>query len=123
LQTALTTINPNIPADAIEDAIRKVTQTETPSLYENNHCFHKFLTDGVDVEYQADDHTKYDKVWLIDFQKLENNDWLAVDQSSRASFLKTAFSAFSATLSSLKQTAIRSSKRWIDWSDTYSHSK
>jgi type I restriction enzyme R subunit len=80
LQNALVTINPDIPADAIEDAIRKVTQTETPSLYENNRRFHKFLTDGVDVEYQADGYTKYDKVWLIDFHKPENNNWLAVNQ-------------------------------------------
>jgi type I site-specific restriction-modification system R (restriction) subunit len=80
LQTALVTINPDISANAIADAIRKVTQTETPSLYENNRRFHKFLTDGVDVEYQADGYTKYDKVWLIDFHQPENNDWLAVNQ-------------------------------------------
>lgn len=80
LQTALKIINPNIPNDAIEDAIRKVTQTENPSLYENNRRFHKFLTEGVDVEYQAEDYTKYDKVWLIDFNKPQNNNWLAVNQ-------------------------------------------
>jgi type I restriction enzyme, R subunit len=80
LQTALATINPHIPVEAIEDAIRKITQTETPNLYENNRRFHKFLTDGVDVEYQAEGYTKYDKVWLVDFQNPENNDWLAVNQ-------------------------------------------
>ncbi|MGL5794743.1 MAG: type I restriction endonuclease, partial [Waterburya sp.] len=36
--------------------------------------------DGVDVEYQAEGYTKYDKVWLLDFNKPENNDWLAVNQ-------------------------------------------
>jgi type I restriction enzyme, R subunit len=80
LQTALAIINPHIPADAIADAIRKITQTETPSLYENNRRFHKFLIDGVDVEYQAEGYTKYDKVWLVDFQHPENNNWLAVNQ-------------------------------------------
>ncbi len=81
LKTALETINPDIPADAIQDAIRKVTQTETPSLYENNRRFHKYLTDGVDVEYQAEEgYTKYHKVWLIDFQNPDNNNWLAVNQ-------------------------------------------
>jgi type I restriction enzyme, R subunit len=80
LQTALHIINPHIPADAIADAIRKITQTETPSLYENNRRFHKFLTDGVDVEYQAGGYTKYDKVWLVDFQHPDRNNWLAVNQ-------------------------------------------
>ena len=70
--TCVININPNIPTNAIKDAIRKVTQTETPSLYEKNRRFHKFLTDGVDVEYQAEGYTKYDKVWLIDFNKPEN---------------------------------------------------
>ena len=81
LKTAIETINPDIPSGAIQDAIRKVTQTETPSLYENNRRFHKYLTDGVDVEYQAEEgYTKYDKVWLIDEQNLDNNNWLAVNQ-------------------------------------------
>ncbi len=55
-------------------------RTYTPSLFENNRRFHKLLTDGVDVEYQAEGRTIYDKVWLIDFTNLNNNDWLAVNQ-------------------------------------------
>ena len=77
---ALQTINPNIPPDAIEEAIRKVSRTDTPSIFENNRRFHKLLTDGVDVEYQAENRTIYDKVWLIDFTNPNNNDWLAVNQ-------------------------------------------
>lgn len=80
LRTALSDINPDIPQEAIEDAIRKVTRTESPSLYENNRRFHKFLTEGVDVEYHADGRTKYDKVWLIDFNHPENNNWLVANQ-------------------------------------------
>ena len=80
LRSALATINDKIPPDAIEEAIRKVTRTDTPSLFENNRRFHKLLTDGVDVEYQAEGRTIYDKVWLIDFTNPDNNDWLAVNQ-------------------------------------------
>lgn len=80
LQNALEIINPDISSEAIEDAIRKVTRTESSSLYENNRRFHKFLTDGVDVEYQVDGYTRYQKVWLVDFNKPDNNDWLAVNQ-------------------------------------------
>jgi type I restriction enzyme R subunit len=81
LQTALERINPEIPQTAIEEAIRKVIRTESPNLFENNRRFHKFITDGVDVEYRADDgRTINKKVWLIDFNDIKNNDWLAVNQ-------------------------------------------
>jgi len=80
LENALQTINPNIPPSAIEDAIKKLTRIESPNLYENNRRFHKLLTDGVDVNYQKDDRTIYDKVWLIDFHNPDNNDWLALNQ-------------------------------------------
>ncbi|PSF31078.1 DEAD/DEAH box helicase [Aphanothece hegewaldii CCALA 016] len=80
LENALQTINPSIPPSAIEDAIKKLTRTESPNLYDNNRRFHKLLTDGIDVNYQKDDRTIYDKVWLIDFQNPNNNDWLALNQ-------------------------------------------
>lgn len=80
LQTALERINPDLPPSAIEDAIALVTRAESPSLYENNRRFHKFLTEGIDVEYQAKGRTVYDKVWLLDFNQPDNNDWLAVNQ-------------------------------------------
>src|SRR5436309_2560996 len=49
LRSALLKINPYIPADTIEEVIRKVTRAESPSLFENNRRFHKWITDGVDV--------------------------------------------------------------------------
>jgi type I restriction enzyme R subunit len=80
LRTALESINPTIPTDAIDEAVRKVTRTESPSLIENNRRFHLMLTDGVDVSYIADDREVYDKVWLLDLDNLNNNNWLAVNQ-------------------------------------------
>jgi type I restriction enzyme R subunit len=55
LQTALENINPNIPPDAISEAVRKITRTDSPSLIENNRRFHRMLTDGVDVEVLSED--------------------------------------------------------------------
>ena len=43
--------------------------------------FHKLLTEGVDVEYEAEDGSiTAGKVYLIDFDKIENNDWFVVSQ-------------------------------------------
>jgi type I restriction enzyme R subunit len=81
LKAALERINPNIPPEALEDAFRKITRPSSPALVGNNRSFHKMLSDGIEVEYRTEDgRIKGDKVWLIDFEDLENNDWLAVNQ-------------------------------------------
>jgi type I restriction enzyme R subunit len=81
LRAAVARLNPGIPEPALEEAVRKVTVTESPSLIENNRRFHKLLTDGVDVEYRrADGSIAGDKVWLFDFANPERDDWLAVNQ-------------------------------------------
>lgn len=83
LRSAVSAINPNIPRDAQEDAIKKVINVaySNPSLLETNHAFHRMLAEGVDVEYRRDDGSiAGDKVYLVDHKNLSNNDWLAVNQ-------------------------------------------
>lgn len=80
LKDALKRINPTIPPEALEDAFRKVTRPSSPALVGNNRSFHKMLADGIEVEYRHEGRIKGDKVWLIDFENLDNNDWLAVNQ-------------------------------------------
>jgi type I restriction enzyme R subunit len=81
LRSALARINPDIPLDALDEVIRKITRSDTPNLFENNRRFHQQLTGGVDVEYHANDgRIIHDKAWLIDFSDPGNNDWLAVNQ-------------------------------------------
>lgn len=83
LRSAVSAINPNIPRDAQEDAIKKVVNVaySNPSLLETNHAFHRMLAEGVDVEYRRDDGSiAGDKVYLVDHKNLSNNDWLAVNQ-------------------------------------------
>ena len=52
LRTALAKINPKVPAVAIDEAVRTITRTDTPTLIINNRAFHKLLTDGVSVQYR-----------------------------------------------------------------------
>ncbi|TDQ43841.1 type I restriction endonuclease subunit R [Tepidicella xavieri] len=80
-EDAVARLNPGLPLEARQDAIRKVTQSELPSLLEENRRLHRLLTEGVDVEYYAEDGTlTAGKVALIDFDHPEQNDWLAVSQ-------------------------------------------
>ena len=79
--TAVARLNTGMPPEARQDAIRKVMQSELPSLLEENRRIHKLMSEGVDVEYYADDGTlTAGKVSLIDFERPEQNDWLAVSQ-------------------------------------------
>lgn len=80
LRDALAALNPNIPADALEDAFRKVTLAQHPSLIANNRAFHRMLVDGVPVEYQRDGRTVHDQVWLVDWENPDANDWQVVNQ-------------------------------------------
>jgi type I restriction enzyme R subunit len=81
LRQALGRLNPGVPVEALEDALRKVLRLGTPSVAQTNRAFHRMLRDGVDVEYaRPDGSTKHDKVWLIDFGDAEANDWLVVNQ-------------------------------------------
>jgi type I restriction enzyme, R subunit len=81
LRDAIARLNPEIPSDAREEALRKVLRLETPSLIGNNRRFHHILRDGVEVEYRREDGSiAGDQVRLIDFDNPDANDWLAVNQ-------------------------------------------
>lgn len=82
LRERLIALNPHIPNSAIEDAVAQITRPNFPSLIQNNREFHRQLRDGVRVEFQADGETKGDFVRLIDFENVEANDFLAVNQFS-----------------------------------------
>ncbi len=81
LERQVAKLNPAVPADAIAVALRKVLSSETANLIEENRRIHKLIVDGVDIEYRAaDGRIVGDKVWLIDFDNVEANDWLVVNQ-------------------------------------------
>lgn len=80
LEEAVRRINPNVPSEASEEAIKKVLRSESPSLIQNNYQFHKYLTEGVDVEYRNGDRIVGDKVWLVNYEDTTQNEYLVVNQ-------------------------------------------
>lgn len=81
LHKAIEKLNPSIPADAKEEALKKVLRTTTISLFENNQAFHQMLTEGIDVKFGiGEGKTKTDKVWLVDFANPKNNEFIAINQ-------------------------------------------
>jgi type I restriction enzyme R subunit len=81
LQAALSRINPDLPAQALEEALRKITRLGKPSLLLNNHAFHHLLVNGIEVEYKTQDGRMVNgRAHLVDFEDSDNNDWLVVNQ-------------------------------------------
>jgi type I restriction enzyme R subunit len=81
LRQALASLNSDLPPEALEDAYRKLTRTDAPSLLERNRAVHRMLVDGVTVEYRRKDGSIAGaQAKVINFDKPDNNDWLAINQ-------------------------------------------
>jgi len=81
LRQALAQLNSKLPPEALEDAYRKLTRTDAPSLLERNRAIQRLLVDGVTVEYRRKDGSIAGaQAKVIDFDDPDNNDWLAVNQ-------------------------------------------
>ncbi len=81
LRHALARLNKDLPPEAIEDAYRKLTRLDAPSLPERNRAIHRMLVDGIAVEFRRPDGSIAGaQARVIDFETPDNNDWLAVNQ-------------------------------------------
>ena len=81
LYAALDRINPNLSAEALDDAFRKLTHPEGATLETRNRALHRMVVNGVTVEYR-DPHgaVRGAQAQVIDFDNWQANDWLAVNQ-------------------------------------------
>ncbi len=83
LKNAVYSLNKDMPVSAKEEAIRKVLHLSTPNLIKANEEFHKMMTEGIDIgEYIDNDKNKRSggKIYLIDFENINNNEFLAINQ-------------------------------------------
>jgi type I restriction enzyme R subunit len=81
LRDSLQRLNPHVPADAIEQAITRVLETESPNVIEDHAAFHSLLIEGVRVTFtDADGGQLTEIVRLVDFADPTNNEFLAVNQ-------------------------------------------
>jgi type I restriction enzyme R subunit len=81
LRQALVRFNPDLPAEALDDAFRKLMRPDAPSLIERNRAVHRMLVDGVTVEYRRTDGSIAGaQARALDFDAPDNNDWLVVNQ-------------------------------------------
>jgi type I restriction enzyme R subunit len=83
LRDGLARLNPQLPAEALEDAFRRLTRPAGTERVVRNRAVHRLLVDGVTVEYREPaGNVRGAQVRVIDFDDPTDNDWLAVSQFS-----------------------------------------
>jgi type I restriction enzyme R subunit len=81
LYEALVRINPHVPMQAYEEALKRIVRPKEPDVVLDNRHFHNLLVNGVDVEIRgAAGELRTDKLSLIDFVNPSNNEFVAVNQ-------------------------------------------
>ena len=80
LETALRRINPHMDAAVLQAALKEVARISSPELLSNNETFHRLLTEGVKVSYQQDGSERGAIVWLVDFARPDNNEFVVANQ-------------------------------------------
>ena len=80
LKSSLTRINPDIPIETINNASSEILNPKIPGLLQSNREMHKLMTKGLKVTFTVDNQEVGKQLKLIDYDNIENNDWLVVNQ-------------------------------------------
>ena len=80
LRSALIRINPDIPNQIINNSMPEIINPDIPVLLSCNREMHKWITKGLKVSFMQDNQEIGKRLKLIDFDNIENNDWLVVSQ-------------------------------------------
>lgn len=80
LRAAVERLNPQLPASAVEEAVRKLTASDhTRSMVQHNREFYGWIRNGVPVAYRdAAGNLRDDHARVIDFRDVSQNRFLAV---------------------------------------------
>lgn len=80
LQTAFERLNPHLPVSCFEQVLQKLTKPESLDLITNNRAFHHMLLEGVPVSYKKEDDWVNDHAFLVDFNHIYQNRFVAINQ-------------------------------------------
>ena len=80
LQTAFERLNPHLPVSCFEQVWQKLSKPESLDLISNNRAFHHMLLEGVPVSYKKEDDWVNDHAFLVDFNHVQQNRFVAINQ-------------------------------------------
>ena len=77
---ALYRLNPNLPNDAIQDALYKLKNFENGELVQKNEVFMDYLQHGIEVRYfdKGEEHSSI--AYLLDYKQPNNNSFIVANQ-------------------------------------------
>ena len=77
---ALNHINPDMPDDAIAEAMFKLKNFENADLIQKNSVFMDYIQHGVEVHYYVKGEERSGLVYLIDYNNPSNNSYIVANQ-------------------------------------------
>ncbi len=80
LEESLVRLNPDLPEDAIADALFKLRNFENGELVQKNEVFMDYLQNGIPVRYFVNDEERSSIVYLVDYQNPDNNSFIVSNQ-------------------------------------------
>jgi len=72
--------NPSISPEAQRQASQALQRIDFLQLLTNNKQFHLYLTEGIPVRFRMDERERDDNIQIIDFEPVENKEYLAINQ-------------------------------------------
>ncbi|MGN5534223.1 type I restriction endonuclease subunit R [Acinetobacter sp. Lyrl_1] len=80
VQAAFERLNPHLPVSCFEQVLLKLSKPESLDLVTNNRAFHRMLLEGVPVTYKKQDDWVHDHAFLVDFNHVHQNRFVAINQ-------------------------------------------
>ncbi|MCD7823910.1 MAG: type I restriction endonuclease subunit R [Oscillospiraceae bacterium] len=80
LEEWIVRLNPEMPEDAIGDALYKLRNFENGELVQKNEQFMDYLQNGVPVKYFVKGEERSGIVYLVDYKNPENNSFVVANQ-------------------------------------------
>lgn len=80
LRSSMESINPKLPAVAIDEAIMKIKEYEAGSLVSKNEIFTDYIQNGVTVSFQKNGEEVSEIVRLVDYDSPAKNSFIVANQ-------------------------------------------
>lgn len=80
VKASIKRLNPSLPLSTHESAFKEIQRLNSSELITNNEDFHRMLTEGIPVTHSKHGYERGDRIWLVDFEYPENNEFLVVNQ-------------------------------------------
>ncbi|WP_156285719.1 type I restriction endonuclease subunit R [Oceanivirga salmonicida] len=82
LEESLYRLNPNLPVEAINEALYKLKNFDSLELVQNNVKFMDYIQNGISVKYFIEGEEVSNIVYIVDYNNVDNNSFIVSNQWS-----------------------------------------